>query len=299
MGGQGSRERPVTQRIRGPTVRQSSQSSESAPSFTPTFTPNVDFASIKNQPTNTQDPEFDVGQAIIIHPQPPLSTGLENALSFRSRAPQRFSPVSVPSRRNLTYSSLPSFKRELPQTIAQPSFVECMYPPLSLPFSNRNQLATSLHELLSTSPGASNQQLTNTLGSFSDRFSDGSDDPRFVLVQLPLYLPGLEIDTMSKGISTSSTNKEKTTHKKERSSFKSKPYAPCKLTELPEGKFATFIWRKSGRQQLRVGNLLFDVQEGCNPSFNQDAAAFIKDTQELMILGKCSHRLVVTPSLTF
>jgi len=54
---------------------------------------------------------------------------------------------------------------------------------------------------------------------------------------------------------------------------------------------------RSGRVKLEVGAHLYDVNHGSDCNFAQDVGCVIASNMELIFLGKCTKRLVVTPDI--
>lgn len=74
-------------------------------------------------------------------------------------------------------------------------------------------------------------------------------------------------------------------------------YCPSRLDGLPEGRLGTIEIRQSGRVVLCVGNHRFEINQGSDCNFAQEVACLVGGNAELMFLGRCQKRIVVTPDI--
>ncbi|XP_068161563.1 DNA-directed RNA polymerase III subunit RPC4-like isoform X2 [Antennarius striatus] len=69
------------------------------------------------------------------------------------------------------------------------------------------------------------------------------------------------------------------------------------LSQLPEGLLGKLQIRKSGKVELKLGDIIMDVSEGAAFSFLQLVAVRLSDgrTGDLTVLGNICHKLVLSP----
>lgn len=70
------------------------------------------------------------------------------------------------------------------------------------------------------------------------------------------------------------------------------------LSQLPEGFLGKLQIRKSGKVELKLGNIAMDVSEGAAFSFLQQlVSVHLSDgrTGDMMVLGNVHHKLVLSP----
>lgn len=124
---------------------------------------------------------------------------------------------------------------------------------------------------------------------------DEETDAQWLFVQLPAVFPAL--------------NKFATTAPREGATQKSaalagsarqgesSAYCACRFDGLPEGHLGTLNIHKSGRVVLHVGDHHFNVNQGSECSFSEEVACLLSGNAELMFLGPCNKRIVVTPDV--
>ncbi|KAJ8022636.1 DNA-directed RNA polymerase III subunit RPC4 [Holothuria leucospilota] len=73
----------------------------------------------------------------------------------------------------------------------------------------------------------------------------------------------------------------------------------CTLNDLPAGFLGKIRIRKSGKTELRLGNITLDVSVGTPCGFLQDVVSVknVQDHQEIINLGPVKHRIICTPNL--
>ncbi|PIK59206.1 putative DNA-directed RNA polymerase III subunit RPC4-like [Apostichopus japonicus] len=75
--------------------------------------------------------------------------------------------------------------------------------------------------------------------------------------------------------------------------------AECTLEDLPAGFLGKLRIRKSGKMEMKLGNITLDVSVGTPCGFLQDIVSIRKaqDQQEIVNLGQIKHRIICTPNL--
>lgn len=117
----------------------------------------------------------------------------------------------------------------------------------------------------------------------------------FFNVQLPNMLPSTleqEVNNEQK-----QPNNEKTVNWERNKEFKNTTYKLSNVNSLPSGKFAKLIIYKNKKIKMKIGDILFDVDEGSTCTFSQEVACHIKDNSEFLFLGNCDRKIVVTPNI--
>lgn len=158
--------------------------------------------------------------------------------------------------------------------------------PLTLPFFKENE----------------EQNRINKMFSQRNRFFFG--------IQLPNMLPSMITGETQKKVCNNSIDKIKTTLTKMEMSLDNKeqkmkkigsskedPYKLTNINTLPNGKFAKLIIYKNKKVKMKIGDIMFDVNEGSTCSFAQDVGCYIKENSEFIFLGNCDKKLIVTPNV--
>eukprot|EP00918_Siedleckia_nematoides_P050836 GHVU01111340.1.p1 GENE.GHVU01111340.1~~GHVU01111340.1.p1 ORF type:complete len:459 (-),score=97.01 GHVU01111340.1:168-1544(-) len=138
-----------------------------------------------------------------------------------------------------------------------------------------------------------------------------AEERQWLLVQLPAQLPALDLEAMKQDASaddgggggaaaaaTASTDKGKGSRGSAATPTFATPYEPSTLAQLPEGYIGKLKVYSSGRTQLVLnGAHVFNVHEGADCNFSQDAVCLMEKGGELMFLGNCHKRIVATPDI--
>lgn len=143
---------------------------------------------------------------------------------------------------------------------------------------------------------------------------------QWLFVQFPGVLPALDRKELSKESSSKVTLSMTPVlhHEAIKSSlFPAVPavddsYCATTLEGLPEGRLGSLKIHKSGKVVFVIGNHQFEVHQGSDCNFSQvfetlcrhsvfplqEVASLILSNSELMFLGRCNKRIVVTPDLS-
>ncbi|XP_061667176.1 DNA-directed RNA polymerase III subunit RPC4-like isoform X2 [Syngnathoides biaculeatus] len=70
------------------------------------------------------------------------------------------------------------------------------------------------------------------------------------------------------------------------------------LSEFPEGFLGKIQIRKSGRMEMKLGNIVMDITDGASLSFLQLVSVNLSDGKigDMMVLGNIQHKLVLSPN---
>eukprot|EP00300_Choanocystis_sp_HF-7_P011104 c17309_g1_i1.p1 GENE.c17309_g1_i1~~c17309_g1_i1.p1 ORF type:complete len:284 (-),score=47.16 c17309_g1_i1:150-1001(-) len=107
-------------------------------------------------------------------------------------------------------------------------------------------------------------------------FSEDQND-RLVLMQLPSRLP-INPTTQSSSTPTQAP-------------------APSQLHQVPAGYAGKIRVRKSGKIELVLGDVVYDIVDGAETFFKEEAVAFDATKKEGYVLGSVEARLVCVPDL--
>lgn len=69
------------------------------------------------------------------------------------------------------------------------------------------------------------------------------------------------------------------------------------ISELPSGYLGKMIVYRSGKVQMKIGDILFDVDQGTTSSCHQEVAQISLKENKLFVLGSVKNRTVVTPNM--
>lgn len=144
------------------------------------------------------------------------------------------------------------------------------YPPISVPYSTMDD---------DTKKGQKKKPTMvyideNNRNAASQLTNDGKllEDENFIF-QLPSVLPYGNVDGES-----------------------SAP-ASCQMSRMPDGEIGKLRIYKSGRVELVMGELSFQVDQGSECNFDQQLACVCAEENEIMLLGPAGRRMVVTPNV--
>ncbi|KAF8823041.1 hypothetical protein IE077_001110 [Cardiosporidium cionae] len=201
------------------------------------------------------------------------------------------------------------------------------YPPICLPFISRAGTNTSSHNSImavdrtqagmnsftpSKRPSVQNVDEANqNAAEFFNEMLDRSKNPRgistsvgalpvFLHLQLPSILP--QLDKSANAGDLSSINS--TEYSKDEKKIATDSYTPkwkfnnfSSFEELPEGRIGKLVIFRSGKVKLKSGCHTFDVNCGSGCSFAQDVGCHFEGNSEFLVLGKCQHRIILTPDI--
>lgn len=110
---------------------------------------------------------------------------------------------------------------------------------------------------------------------------------QFMLFQLPDTLPGRTPDTESEDV------------KEQQSSIKLPNRNLCSLEQFQEGLIGKLVRYKSGKNKLVLGDMVYDLDVGLNPDFQQNAVTINANREErsanMYSLGQIQAKYNVTP----
>lgn len=142
------------------------------------------------------------------------------------------------------------------------------YAPISVPYFTE-QTEGGGEEKVDKRPTLVNVDESNRNASSLFIKDDGSlRDDEYICIQLPSVMPGLASEA-----------------------------ACANPMELPDGKIGRLLIYESGKVQLRMGDMLFNVDQGSSCKFAQDVAVVCPKESEIMYLGPVNARAVVTPDV--
>lgn len=111
---------------------------------------------------------------------------------------------------------------------------------------------------------------------------DALQEDNIMLMQLPAVLPELvdALDEVQRETEDAATTG-----------------AGASITRMPDGRVGKMQILRSGRVRLEIGGLPFCVDQGCDTFFQQDLACVCPLSNELIVLGPVSKRVVLTPDV--
>lgn len=72
---------------------------------------------------------------------------------------------------------------------------------------------------------------------------------------------------------------------------------PVPVSKLPDGYLGRLIVYRSGRVQMKIGDITFDVDQGTTSSCHQEVAQISMEDKSINVLGAVKSRTVVTPNV--
>eukprot|EP01068_Selenidium_serpulae_P003442 Selendium_serpulae@DN3064_c0_g1_i1.p1 len=117
-------------------------------------------------------------------------------------------------------------------------------------------------------------------------------------MQLPKGLPALDTEAMKdKAADGAQQADAPSASRSAESSPRNSRYRPSRLEELPDGRLGKIQIHQSGKVKLKMGNHVFDVNQGSECNFAQEVGCHLESNNEFIFLGKCSRRIMLVPDI--
>eukprot|EP00923_Selenidium_pygospionis_P058443 GHVN01102560.1.p1 GENE.GHVN01102560.1~~GHVN01102560.1.p1 ORF type:complete len:255 (+),score=58.29 GHVN01102560.1:578-1342(+) len=182
------------------------------------------------------------------------------------------------------------------------------YTPISLPYVVREEADEEGHRANRTGPKSKRpsvkhvDEANRNAASLFDPPDEETEDLGRVwfLLQFPKALPALDSEAMQQAETEKYEGMKGKQEKQNspKSPPSALPYQRSSLNSLPEGKMGKVVIHKSGKVRMRVGSHVFDVNQGSDCDFAQEAGCLLPDNNEFVFLGRCSRRMIVVPDVS-